>query len=226
MENAGDLAGRLRGIVEHHRVHGARGLDAAVCQVVEDAQAIGYQDVQDIVVTLMTAVDEALTSNQCKDKRAIQRGWVVGLVAGTARRGMPPEDVAYIMAYNGLRCAVDLAMILAVYAFSLAWGHAQAAVRLGWPADLKPRLLEAMERGLHDAESHLGGEVQPQERRWMRENLVTGWRAGAVLARFLPSAPLPAPKEASAEAPVAREGAHGTRDGAPGTREEADSHAG
>lgn len=191
MDNAGDLAGRLRGIVEHHRVHGARGLDAAVCRAVEEAPAIGHQDIQDIVVTLMTAVDEALSSNQCKDKRAIQRGWVVGLVAGASRRGMAPEDVAYVMAYNGLKCAVDLAMILAVYAFSVAWGHAQASVRLGWPPDLKPRLLAAMERGLADAETHLGDEVQPQERRWMRENLVTGWRAGAVLAKILPGNPLP-----------------------------------
>lgn len=214
MENAGDLAGRLRGIVEHHRAHGAKGLDAAVCQAVEDAPALGFQDVEDSVVTLMMAVDEALTSNQCKDKRAIQRGWVVGLVAGTARRGLDPEDVAYIMAYNGLRCAVDLAMILAVYAFSLAWGHAQASVRLSWPAELKPRLLAAMERGLGDAETHLGDEVQPQERKWMRENLVTGWRAGAVLARFLPAAPLPAPVAAPVSA------------FSPEPREEADSHAG
>ena len=111
---------------------------------------------------------------------------------GGARGWLPPEDVAYIMAYNGLKCAVDLAMILAVYAFSLAWGHAQASVRLGWPPELKPKLQAALERGLRDAETHLGDEVQPQERKWMRENLVTGWRAGVVLAKFLPAAPLPA----------------------------------
>lgn len=192
MEEAADLVGKLRGIVEHHRVHGARGLDVAVCQAVLEARGLGLQDLQDIVVTLMTAIDEALSSDQCKDKRALQRGWVVGVVAGAFRRGLPAEDVAYVMAYNGLKCAVDLAMILAVYAFSVAWGHAQVSVRLGWPPDLKPCVLGALERGLADAEIHLGDEVQPQERRWMRENLVTGWRAGAALARFLPGSPLPA----------------------------------
>jgi len=185
-----DLVSRLRGIVDHHREHGARGLDAAIYRALDEAPALNFQDVQDIVVALMTAVDEALASDRCKDKRAIQRGWVVGLAAAAVKRGLAAEEVAYIMAYNGLRCAVDLAMILAVFAFSLAWGWAQVSVRLGWPADTRTRLHSAFERGLRDAETHLGDEVEPQERKWMRENLVTGWRAGAVLARFLPGGPL------------------------------------
>jgi hypothetical protein len=185
-----DLVPKLRTLVDHHRVNGAKGLDAAICRAILEAPSFTFQDIQDVIPALMEAVDAALSSNECKDKRAIQRGWVVGLTAGAVQRGFDPEELAYVMAYNGLRCAVDVAMILAVYAFSLAWGLAQVSVRLGWPPELKPKLHEAMVRGLTDAETHLGDEVEPQERKWMRENLVTGWRAGIVLAKFLPGGPL------------------------------------
>ncbi|MBM3275135.1 MAG: hypothetical protein FJZ00_08270 [Candidatus Sericytochromatia bacterium] len=185
-----NLVSELRAIVDHHRVNGAKGLDAAICHAILKSPSFTYQDIQDVIPALMEAVDAALSSQECKEKRAIQRGWVVGLTAGAAQRGFNPEEIAYVMAYNGLRCAVDAAMILAVYAFSLAWALAQVSVRLGWPRDLKPKLHEAMVRGLADAETHLGDEVEPQERKWMRENLVTGWRAGIVLAKFLPDSPL------------------------------------
>ncbi|MBM3266157.1 MAG: hypothetical protein FJZ01_00790 [Candidatus Sericytochromatia bacterium] len=193
MPEGAPLADELRRLVDHHRVHGAKGLDAAICGAIESAPAFSFQDLHDAGRALMEAVDTALSSRECKDKRALQRGWFVGMVAGAARRGFAPEELAYVMAYNGLLVAVDVGMILGVYAFSLAWGMGQAHVRLGWDPAIKPKLHEAMLRGLADAERHLGDEVQPQERKWMRENLVTGWRAGAVLARFLPGAPLGAP---------------------------------
>ncbi len=190
MPDGSPLADELRRLVDHHRVHGAKGLDVAICRAIEAAPAYSYQDLHEAGRTLMEAVDQALSSQECKDKRALQRGWLIGMVAGSVRRGFDPEDLAYVMAYNGLLVAVDAGMILGVYAFSLAWGMGQAWTRLGWAPELKAKLHDAMVRGLTDAEAHLGGEVQPQERKWMRENLVTGWRAGVVLAKFLPGTPL------------------------------------
>lgn len=174
----------LLAIVHHHRLRGGKGLEWAICAAIEKAPVFGLQEVQDVIAPLMRAVDEAVSSKDCKDKRAIQRGWVVGLAAGAWRRGLDPVEFAYVMGFNGLLCGVEVAMILAVYAFSLSWGLAQASVRLDWDPDLKMPLRDAMQRGIRDGAANLGGEVEPQELKWMMENLVTGWRAGAFLAKF------------------------------------------
>jgi hypothetical protein len=186
MEADATLATDRRVLIDHHRRHGAKGLDAAIFDAIARSPRFDHRDLELAASVLRVAVSEALASRECKDRRALERAWVVGWFAGAAARDFDPAELAYMAGYNGLHGAVGAGNILAVFAFSLSWSVAQVWHRQGWPPELKPKLLASLERGLHDAEVHLAGEVQSQESRWMRENLGTGWRAGAVLARLFP----------------------------------------
>ncbi len=167
---------------------GERGEDGiqAISDAIATAPSFGALDLQTATVTLMSAVQDALASGQCRDRRVLHRRWIVGLILGLERRAYDLEEGAYIIAYNILCIAVERGMILAVVARSLAWSFGNAQRRLGWQEDRKGRLQAALARGLADAEVHLEGEVEQHVSRWMRENLVRGWRAGEFWGRLTP----------------------------------------
>ncbi len=156
----------------------------ALAEAVAAASSFDATDLQNTTVTFMSSVQDALESGACRDRRVLHRRWIVGLILGLERRGYDLDEVAYIIAYIILCIAVERGMILAVVAHSVAWSFGNVHRRLGWDEDLKGRLQAALARGLTDAEVHLGSEVEQHVSRWMRENLVRGWRAGEFWGRL------------------------------------------
>ena len=169
-------------------LRGERGEEAirAMAEAIASAPSFDALDLQNSTATLMSSVQDALASGQCRDRRVLHRRWIVGLILGLARRGYDLDEGAYIIAYNVVCIAVERGMILAVVARSLAWSFGNAQRRLGWQEDRGGRIQSALARGLSDAEVHLAGEVEPHVSRWMRDNLVRGWRAGEFWGRMAP----------------------------------------